>query len=102
VPAGEKRRSNFPGSSELAGVWRSGGKLKLAGRLLWTGSLIRGRHWPVVKPIFRAVREHYRPMIPAAQSDALNRPARILSTAEARIAAPAAAVGDAQCKSLGE
>jgi hypothetical protein len=33
--------------------------LQLAGRLLWTAS-----HWPVVKPIFRAVRERYRPMIP--------------------------------------
>jgi hypothetical protein len=49
-----------------------GGGLKLAGRLLWTASLIRGRHWPVVKPIFRAVRERYRPMIPAAKSDALS------------------------------
>jgi hypothetical protein len=50
----------------------------------------RGRHWPVVKPIFRAVRERYRPMIPAAKSDALNRPARSLSTEEARVAAKSA------------
>jgi hypothetical protein len=67
-----------------------GGGLKLADRLLWTASLIRGGHWPVVKPIFRAVRERYRPMIPAAKSDALNRPARSLSTEEARIAAKSA------------
>jgi len=65
-----------------------GGGLKLAGCLIWTVGLIRGRHWPVVKPIFRAV--HYRPMIPAVKSDALNRPARSLSTEEARIAAKSA------------
>ena len=56
------------------------------------------RDWPAfgavgggaAKPIFRAVRERYRPMIPAAKSDALNRPARSLSTEEARVAAKSA------------
>jgi hypothetical protein len=55
-----RARQVYPKHSELAGVWRRvGGGLKLAGRLLWTASLIRGRCRP--RTYIRAVDEHYCP-----------------------------------------